>query len=103
MQQHQFWHFTVCGGACFAARRYDEAVAWLGKALRLNPRFNGARRVQIAALVHTGELAEARELAKELLAESPDLSVGAFARISPMQQPYLDKLLDGLRQAGLPD
>ncbi|WP_284620212.1 tetratricopeptide repeat protein [Aquabacterium humicola] len=101
--QHMFWHLTICGGACFVGRRYDEAAGWLGKALRLNPRFNGARRVQIAALVRIGELAEARELAQALLAETPDFSVAAFGRWSPMQQPYLDDLLQGLRHAGLPD
>jgi len=101
--QHMFWHLTICGGACFVAGRYDEATGWLAKALRLNPRFNGARRVQIAALVRTGELAEARELAQELLADCPEFSVSEFGQWSPMQQPYLDNLLEALRQAGLPD
>jgi adenylate cyclase len=101
--QHMFWHLTICGGACFVAGRYDEAAGWLGKALRLNPRFNGARRVQIAALVRTGELTEARDLAHELLADCPEFSVSEFGQWSPMQQPYLDNLLEALRQAGLPD
>lgn len=101
--QHMFWFQTICGGACFVARRYDEAAGWLGKALRLNPRFNGARRVQIATLVRTGEIDEARALAQELLAECPDFSVARFGRLSPMQPPYLDDLLQGLREAGLPD
>lgn len=101
--QHMFWHLTICGGASFVAGRYDEAAGWLGKALRLNPRFNGARRFQIAALVRNGELAEARELALALMVDCPDFSVSAFGQNSPMQQPYLDKLLSALRQAGLPE
>ena len=100
--QHLFWHFTICGGACFSGGRYDEAVAWLGKALRLSPRFNGARRFLIAALVRTGELGEARELAQALLAELPDFSVQQFGRWSPLQQPMLDNLLQALHSAGLP-
>jgi adenylate cyclase len=100
---HMFWHLTICGGACFVAGRYDEATGWLGKALRLNPRFNGARRVQIAALVRTGELTEARDLAQELLADCPEFSITEFGQRSPMQQPYLENLLGALRQAGLPD
>lgn len=101
--QHMFWYLTIHGGACFVAGRHDEATGWLGKALRLNPRFNGARRVQIAALVRTGALSEARELAQALLDEQPDFSVQAFGRRSAMQQPYLDDLLQGLRLAGLPN
>lgn len=101
--QHMFWYLTIRGGACFVAGRYDEAVGWLGKALRLNPRFNGARRIQIAALALTGVLGEAGDLAKELVAEFADFSVAEFGRWSPMVQPHLDTLLDGLRRAGLPD
>ena len=100
--QHQFWHFTICGGACFAARRYDEAVAWLGKALRLNPRFNGARRFQIGALVRAGELDEARALAQALLADIPDFSIQQFAAMSAMQPATRDDLLQALHSAGLP-
>lgn len=100
--QHMFWHLTICGGASFVARRYDESAGWLGKALRLNPGFNGARRLQIAALARTGELAEARALAEQLLVDCPDFSVEEFGRWSPMQRPHLDDLLSALRQAGLP-
>lgn len=100
--QHMFWHLTICGGASFVAKRYDESAGWLGKALRLNPGFNGARRLQIAALVRTGELAEARALADQLLLDCPDFSVEDFGRWSPMQRPHLDDLLSALRQAGLP-
>ncbi|MDR7269381.1 TolB-like protein/DNA-binding winged helix-turn-helix (wHTH) protein [Pelomonas saccharophila] len=101
--QHLFWHLTICGGASFVARRYDESAGWLGKALRLNPSFNGARRLQIAALVRTGELAEARALAEQFLVDCPSFSVQEFGRWSPMQRPHLDDLLSALRQAGLPD
>jgi adenylate cyclase len=101
--QYMFWHLTICGGASFVARRYDESAGWLGKALRLNPAFNGARRLQIAALVRTGELVEARALAEQFLLDCPDFSVESFGRLSPMQRPHLDDLLSALRQAGLPE
>jgi len=100
--QHQFWHYTICGSACFGGGRYDESVAWLGKALRLNPHYNGARRFLIGALVRTGELREARELAQALLVETPDFSLQAFSQWSPLQQPMLDNLLQALQSAGLP-
>ena len=101
--QHMFWFLTIHGGACFVGGRYDEAVAWLGKALRLNPQFNGARRMQIAALVQVAELPEARDLARELLSDLPNFSVREFSDWSPMQQPHLNTVSEALRQAGLPD
>lgn len=100
--QLMFWHFTICGGACFVARRYDEAAAWLGKALRLHPRFNGARRMQIAALVRCGDLDDARELAQALLADVPDFSIQGFAAISALPRHALDDMLQALGSAGLP-
>jgi len=101
--QHLFWHLTICGGASFVAGRYDESAGWLGKALRLNPGFNGARRLQIAALARTGELTEARALAEQFLIDCPSFSVQEFGHWSPMQRPHLDDLLSALRLAGLPD
>jgi len=101
--EHQFWHLMICGSACFVARRFDECAAWLAKALRLNPRYNGARRIRIAALAHLGELVEARELAQSLLIDVPEFSVEEFGRWSPLMQPHRDELLQGLRLAGLPE
>ena len=101
--RHMFSFFTTCGNACLVAGRADEAVGWLGKALRLNPAFNGARRLQIAALVESGELLEAQDLARELMTADPDFSVQAFGSWYPLCPPYLDRLLHALRRAGLPD
>jgi adenylate cyclase len=101
--EHQFWHLMICGSACFVTRRFDECAAWLAKALRLNPRYNGARRIRIAALAHLGELSEARELAEALLNDVPEFSVQEFGLWSPLKQPHRDELLQGLRLAGLPD
>ena len=100
--KHTFSFFTTCGNARLVAGRPDEAVAWLGKALRLNPRYNAARRLQVAALVLAGELAEARELAQEYLAADPTFSVAQFGAWYPLQPPHLARLLDALRRAGLP-
>lgn len=101
--QMHFWHLTICGGANFVRQRYGEAAGWLGKALRLKPRFNGARRLRIAALTHAGEIDEARELARELLEDTPDFSVREYGRWSVIRAPHRDQVLSGLRQAGLPD
>ena len=100
--QQSFAFMTTCGTAAFVLERFDEAVAWLGKALRLNPHYNAALRLQVAALVHAGEMLEARELAQALLASDPDFTVSGFGQWYPLQPPHLERLLDGLRCAGLP-
>ena len=100
--QQSFAFFTTCGTACLVAGRPAEAVAWLGKALRLNPRYNAALRLQVAALVLAGELSEAREHAQALLATDPEFSVAAFGAWYPLQPPHLHDLLEALRRAGLP-
>lgn len=95
--------FHISSGiACMTGGRYGEAVAWLGKSLRLNPKFNAARRLQVAALVQVGEFAEAAALAEELLAAQPDFSVADFGAWYPMQEPYLTPLLKAMRRGGLP-
>ena len=101
--QLTFSFYTTCGSASLVAGRNDEAVAWLGKALRLNPRYNAARRLLIAALVLAGEMAEAHELALEFLAADPTFTVSQFGAWYPLQAPHLERLLQALRQSGLPD
>lgn len=80
----------------------DEAVAWYGKARRLNPGYRAAWRMLIAALALSGELAEARELAAEFIRVEPGFRVDAFGAWYPMREPHLGRVLDGMRQAGLP-
>ncbi len=100
--QNTFAFFTTCGTAALVAGRHAEAVAWLGKALRLNPRYNAARRLLVAALVQAGELDEARAQAQAFLATDPGFTVSGFGAWYPLQPPHLAPLLVALRRAGLP-
>jgi hypothetical protein len=81
----------------------DEAVRWLDKALRLNPRYRAARRLLIGALALAGQLPRARAIAAGFLAGEPQFSVTDFGNWYPLQPPHLDRLLDALRLADLPD
>ena len=81
----------------------DDAVRWLDKALRANPRYRAAQRLQIGALALAGQIARARAQAAEFLAVDPQFRVSEFGRWYPLRPPHLERLLDALRLAGLPD
>ena len=100
--QLNFWFCTTNGIASIVADRLDEAVTWLTKAHRLNPRYRASSRMLVAALALSGELEEARELAMEFLKGEPTFTVSGFGAFYPLQQPHLDRVLDGLRLAGIP-
>jgi len=95
--------FTTNGSACMVAGRPAEAVGWLARARRLNPRYRAAHRLHMAALVMSGELDEAHDAARDFLRVDPGFRVGTFGGWYPLCEPHLGRLLDALRRAGLPD
>lgn len=98
--------FTFCttmGTAHIVAGRYDEAVDWLRKARRMNPRYFAALRLLIPAAALVGDLEQARAAAAELIAWSPGFRISNFAKWYPLQTPHLERVMDGMRIAGLPD
>jgi len=100
---HQTFSFCTTNGiASLVNGRYDEAVSWLSRAIRERPRYRAAARLLIAALSLAGEPTEARERAREFLAEEPSFDVARFGEWYPLQPPHLERLLEGLRMAGLP-
>jgi tetratricopeptide (TPR) repeat protein len=100
---YSFSAFTTNGNACITLGRYDEAAAWLAKARRQNPRYRAAWRLLIAALALAGESYEARSLAEEFLHVEPSFRVSIFGSWYPLREPYLSRLLEGMRLGGLPD
>lgn len=101
--QHAFYFNTTNGIASIVLGRYDEAVVWLSRARRLNPRYRASVRMLIAAHSLAGEATEARELATAFLAEEPSFRTSSFAQWYPLQMPHLARVLDGLHASGLPD
>jgi TolB-like protein len=98
--------FTFCttsGTACLVLGRDDEAVTWLTRARRLNLGYRAAWRLLIAALALAGKGAEARAQVAPFMQAEPAFSVSAFAAKSPLRQPHLSRILDGLRSVGMPD
>jgi tetratricopeptide (TPR) repeat protein len=86
------------------AGRYDQAIGWLRKAQRLNPRFSACNRTLTASLALAGDLAAARGASKRVLEIEPGFRVSVFASWYPLRRPGdLERFADGLRLAGLPE
>ncbi len=99
-----FFFYTVAGIAEFVAGRYDQAIAWLRKAQRLNARFVACHRTLTASLALWGDLDGARVAAANVLAVDPRFRVSAFASWYPLSRAGdLERLTAGLRLAGLPE
>jgi TolB-like protein len=92
--------------AHFAAGRYAEASAWLDRSLRSLPTYLPALRVKIATCTLQGQVDESRKWVERLLAIAPDTTL---THLRKHYEPSIrdpscrDRLLDGLRKAGLPE
>jgi adenylate cyclase len=90
--------------AAFTAETYEEAVDWARKSIEENPRFAGAHRVLTASLSQLGRLDEAKAALDGLLRQMPGLTIKATQQQVPMKRREdLQRYLDGLREAGLPE
>ena len=99
-----FWFCTVAGIAEFLAGRHDQAIGWLRKAQRLNPRFVACHRTLAAALALSGDIEGARTAAQQLLSLDPRFRISEFTAWYPFRRPGdLERLAEGLRLAGLPE
>ena len=100
------WATTIVHSlTCILMKRYDEAVDWARKTIRL-PRAKGywPHAVLAAALGNLSRLDEARMAVERALEEKPGLSLSYIAKTLPTKEPGgLDPYLDGLRKAGLPE
>jgi TolB-like protein/class 3 adenylate cyclase/Flp pilus assembly protein TadD len=99
-----FWFCTVAGIAEFVASRYDQAIGWLRKAQRINPRFSACNRTLAASLALFGDIEGAKATAEQILATEPGFRVSVFTSWYPLRRKGdLERLAEGLRLAGLPE
>lgn len=99
-----FYFWIVAGIAEFVAGRYDEAIGWLRKSRRANPRFIACLRMLAASLAISGDEAGARTIVQELLAIEPSFRVSTFVSWYPLRRPDdLSRLANGLLAAGVPE
>src|SRR5262249_39350022 len=97
------WQYYT-GLAHFCAGRSDEATDWVEKALR-DQRYSAA--VRLAAAVHalSGRNGEAQKRMAQLRELLPRLRIATLDDVMPpfRRRQDRDRLIDGLRKAGLPE
>jgi TolB-like protein/class 3 adenylate cyclase len=99
-----FWFCTVAGLAEFVSGRYDQAVGWLRKGQRINPRFSACLRTLTASLALAGDIDGAKIAGKQVLEIDPLFRVSVFTSWYPLCRPGdLERLTEGLRLAELPE
>ncbi len=99
-----YWTFAFFGMAEFADGLYDAAAEWARKALHLNPNFPTGHRVLLAALGEMDNADATRAALDRLLHVAPGTSIATTRAGVPWRNPeHLQRYLDALRKAGLPE
>ena len=108
--------FEVCSAYApplrsFTARRDDQAIEWLRRTLALRPEIPIQHALLASTLALTGRQAEASEALKQYLSLKGTTSK-TIAQLRPQHRAlsdnpnwlaYSDRLMDGLRKAGMPE
>ena len=90
------------GIAYRVARRYEEAIVSLKKALILSPDLWVVHANLAACYAELGRLEEARAAVAELRRLNPKFSLEVFKHFLPYKDPAeIEHFLDGMRKAGL--
>jgi len=94
------WYWWQLGFCHFHLGRYEDALEALGRIIALDQ----SRRLLAATYAHLGRLEEARSEAEEFMKVAPSFSIKEWARTEPYTDPNeLQRYVDGMRKAGLPE
>jgi adenylate cyclase len=97
-----FYHLGL-GHAYRGLEQYEDAIAAYKKALERDPDYLMAHIFLTATYYMAGREAEARAEAEEVLRLQPQFSVNKLAKVMPYQKDYLNRTIEGMRKAGLPE
>ena len=99
-----FWYYHEVGKSQFMMTRYEAAVESFENALQRNPNVPWPRRYLVAAYGHTGRTGDAEWELEELLGQGHEMSLSrSRATINLHDAAYLDRYVEGLRKAGVPE
>ncbi len=95
-------HYWYAGKATahFALKQDEQAIEWARRAIAIDPTYRQPHPILIAALGWTGRQADAHEAIQRYLALFPTgpRTIAAWKAVEPW-----DRLIEGLRKAGLPE
>jgi len=98
---------TIVGFSKNALGRYEEAISWLRQGISRNATFAMAHFHLGSALAHLGRTEEARAAAAAGLALDPTFNLASFRAAELSDDPYYfawrERLIEGMREAGVPD
>jgi adenylate cyclase len=94
---------AVIGLSHWVAGRYDDAIAFLSEALKARPEYQPAQRALCVSLANAGRLQEAQKVLALLICQQPGLSIAWVKQNLPFPGTMMERYLDGLRKAGLPE
>jgi TolB-like protein/class 3 adenylate cyclase/tetratricopeptide (TPR) repeat protein len=102
------YHWMATAGyAKLLIGRDEEAVAWFRRSVEANRNHNLAHLYLAAALAHLGRLDEARAANQAALALNPTFTISRYRAAAPSDNPTFlaqrERMLDGMRKAGVPE
>ena len=97
--------YQYMGTAAFVAGRDEDAAEWTIKAIQSNPQLPAGHRTLASIYGNSGRLGEAAVAREKLLDLQPDLTIAQLRDSLPyFKKPEdLERYLEGLRKAGLPE
>ena len=99
-----WWFYQSASAAYFGLKRYQEAVDWGRRLVQAYPGLGENWRIFGTACAHLGRLDDARSAAAEVLRLQPGYSLAVTrAALGGADPDFLERYLDGLRKAGLPE
>ena len=98
-----FFEVWIEAQSYFQLGRYREAVENLQKVVERNPEFILGHTLLAAALAQSGQIEDAQWEAAEILTLEPGYTIAGERKNTPYTKPGLERYLDGLRKAGLPE
>jgi adenylate cyclase len=97
--------YSYLAVAAFVMGRDEEAAEWARKSVEANPQFPGGYRTLAASAGNLGQLTEAEAARARLQELLPHLTIAQLRESLPYfkNADDLERYLDGLREAGLPE
>jgi len=100
------WSSLARTNVAFGTGQYEQAVDWATRTTEALPEFPQGWRYLVASLAHLGRMEEAGAAKDQLLRVLPHESLGLVRTILAVpsrNSDYMERLVDGLRKAGVPE